>query len=288
MSNVAAKPCLWERKTHLKNAWGTTLAYDIRGETLPPSALEEAVETADAFADNVNRLFSPYLPHSVVNLHARNLIPDAGLPADFREVVTKSEELKRITQGCYDPWGLPSGVNFTGFVKGWAAERIARIFVERGFANVCVNAAGDVWCAGYENPGGEPWTVGLQHPTLPGEVFTTVTVTNQAVCTSGTYINPTHLINPATQQPVSEFSSVTVVGGDGGYCDGLASAVAVAGVNAREWFPHLPQGEWSAILVRGGEVIRWESHNGQGNPTGATVRPTSPSATFPYPFKGKP
>ena len=60
------------------------------------------------------------------------------------------------SDGWFDPWRMPGGVDPTGLVKGWAAERAMDEFRAAGAAGALVNAGGDIAVIGEPAPG-EPW-----------------------------------------------------------------------------------------------------------------------------------
>ena len=90
--------------------------------------------------------------------------------------------------------------------------------------------------------GDRRWGVGIQDPRYPDDrtrLFTAVHVRDQAVVTSGHYARGytvegrrfSHIIDPRTGWPVNErLASVTVVAPDAATADGLATAIAVLGV----------------------------------------------------------
>jgi len=92
-------------------------------------------------------------------------------------------------------------------------------------------------------PGGDRrWGVGVQDPRYPDDrtrLFTAVHVRDQAVVTSGHYARGytvegrrfSHIVDPRTGRPVdTRLASVTVVAPDAATADGLATALAVLGV----------------------------------------------------------
>ena len=261
--SVSLTPVLWERKVHEEPAWGTVITIDVRGDVIDTSEWGKAVAETSKFFDDVNRWFSPYLAYSTVSLWQKGVISASVLPSEFREVSDRCKEIKKFTGGAFDPWAVPGGANFTGYVKGWAAQKAAYIFLSHGFSNVCVNAAGDLWCEGFENPG-DPWSIGIQHPRDPSSVMATVKASGKAVCTSGTYIKGDHIVNPATSKPVSDVISCTVVGAEGGLADALASAGSVLGLRSAEVFASLEGWEFIVVTARD-EVFRWVNEGGSSS-----------------------
>ena len=62
------------------------------------------------------------------------------------------------------------------------------------------------------------------------DIFKIITVQNKAVCTSGVYERPGHILNPRTGKPISNsLQSATVIAPDTITADALATAVMVMG-----------------------------------------------------------
>jgi thiamine biosynthesis lipoprotein ApbE len=90
--------------------------------------------------------------------------------------------------------------------------------------------------------GDRRWGVGVQDPRYPEDrtrLFTAVHVRDQAVVTSGHYARGytvegrrfSHIVDPRTGRPVdTRLASVTVVAPDAAMADGLATGIAVLGV----------------------------------------------------------
>ena len=150
-----------------------------------------------------------------------------------------------------------------GIAKGYIAGRMASRMRRAGAIAGLVAVAGDVYAFG-ERPenlvrkGGDPsagsgsprvgsrgdrrWGVAVQDPRYPDDrtrLFTAVHVRDQAVDTSGHYYRGytvegrrfSHIVDPRTGWPVNErLASVTVVAPDAAMADGLATAIAVLGV----------------------------------------------------------
>ena len=247
----------WQRRTHCEQVWGTVVTFDVRDRHIDEEALHNATSEAVGFLHHVDDMFSTYKPTSIISLVRAGVLTQAETRSpDYTEVSTACRGIKQLTGGTFDPWAVPGGVDFSGFVKGWAAQAVAAIFERHGFANTSINAAGDVWCAGFQAPD-HRWAVGIQHLFDNNSIMKTVHASDQAVCTSGTYRKGFHIIDPHTQRPpTSSIASATVMGPDGGTADALASALVVDGVDGRNWFAGLP--EWSAIIVTDThKVLTW-------------------------------
>jgi thiamine biosynthesis lipoprotein len=109
-------------------------------------------------------------------------------------------------------------LDFGGFGKEYAADKVAEILLQHGVQSGYVNLAGDMRFLGPQ-PNGEPWSIGIQHPRLESELIATIPISSGALATSGDYeryVNIDgqrycHILDPRTAMPVHFWRSVTVV-----------------------------------------------------------------------------
>ncbi len=122
---------------------------------------------------------------------------------------------------------MPGGVDPTGYVKGWAAQRALAALAMPGVTGAIVNAAGDI--AAFGRPGtGRPFRVAIVDPS-DRRRLTVSSSSAAAIATSGTYERGEHLSDPRTGQRTARAASASVTGPDLGLADALATALAVAG-----------------------------------------------------------
>jgi len=137
-----------------------------------------------------------------------------GTPADAAELESRPELL-----------------HFGAWAKGYAVDRAVAVLRERRQSAALVNAGGEV--RGY----GRRWTVGIQHPRLPGALMARLRPGERAVATSGDYqqffeqdgVRYHHLLDPHDGQPARRCQSVTVLAESCARADALATAVFVLG-----------------------------------------------------------
>src|SRR5690606_381147 len=80
-------------------------------------------------------------------------------------------------------------VDLSAVAKGYGVDWIAAFLYEQGYRNHMVDIGGEVRVNGV-SPRGGSWRIAIERPGLLHEgVFTTVTLDNQAVATSGDYRN---------------------------------------------------------------------------------------------------
>jgi thiamine biosynthesis lipoprotein len=161
-----------------------------------------------------------------------------------------------MSAGWFDPWALPGGVDPTGLVKGWAAQRALEALAGQEVSGALVNAAGDI--AGFGGVGdGTPFRIGIVDPSSPHRLACVVELAG-AVATSGSYERGEHLFDPHTGQPEARLASATVSGPDLGLADALATALAVAGHDGLPMVAALEGYEALAIGFNGAR--RWTEH----------------------------
>lgn len=241
----------WQRITHAEEVWGTVVTFEIRDPQLRDDVPQLFADGA-AFLHEVDRWFSTYRTDSHITALRNGLLTREHMPAIVQAVLTNCEIVRDLTGGVFDPWSLADGVDPSGYVKGWAADVVADLFVSRGYPNVNINAAGDITCRGFQAPG-EAWVIGIRHPDHAFEIIQTVSVLNQACATSGEYERGPHILDPRTGERHVALRSATVVGPDGGMADALATALLIRGRDGVEWFKSMP--EWSGLLVEGERAL---------------------------------
>jgi thiamine biosynthesis lipoprotein len=193
---------------------------------------EAAVPLAKARAilQRADSLFSTWKNNSPMSRLRRGEISVADAPPEMVEVLERCAEAREISGGWFDPWAMPGGVDPTGYVKGWAAQRAIGAFAAMAIDGALVNAAGDI--ASFGGPAGERnFRVGIADPLAPHQLACVVDLAG-ALATSGAYERGAHLINPHTGLPSALMASASVSGPDLGLADALATAVAVGGVDA--------------------------------------------------------
>lgn len=120
----------------------------------------------------------------------------------------------------------PLVLDLGAVAKGLAVDTAAREI--RTFENFSIDAGGDLYLGG-RNAEGEPWRVGIRHPRRDNELIATLSVSNQAVCTSGDYERGRHILDPRTGAPADSVASATVVASGAMLADALATAVFILG-----------------------------------------------------------
>jgi thiamine biosynthesis lipoprotein len=141
-------------------------------------------------------------------------------------------------------------ITLDGVGKGYIVDRGVALLAQRGFANVFVEAGGDLVAAG-DKGSGAPWRVGIRGPRQGLALQARFDTRNRAVATSGDYMQPFtpdyaqhHILDPRTGYSAPELASSTVVAADAATADALATLTMVLGpTRGRELLEALPDCE---------------------------------------------
>ncbi|TBL76454.1 FAD:protein FMN transferase [Paenibacillus thalictri] len=128
------------------------------------------------------------------------------------------------------PLTIDLGAVAKGFAVDLASHELKRY---EGFV---VNAGGDLYAGGADE-NGDSWKIGIQHPIYEDGLIQTVGLSNEAVCTSGSYERRNaakagmhHMIAPITKQSPNEWISCSVIAPYAMMADAFATAVFLLGL----------------------------------------------------------
>ncbi len=96
-------------------------------------------------------------------------------------------------------------LDFGGFVKEYAADRVAELCRERGLESGLIDLGGDLAVVG-PNPDGSPWLVGIRDPRNPAQALARIALDRGGLASSGDYerfmivdgVRYSHLLDPRT------------------------------------------------------------------------------------------
>ncbi len=125
--------------------------------------------------------------------------------------------------------------------KGYASEKLYRIFDEYGVESAIVSLGGNILAKGRKTDG-ELWHVAVKDPADPDSSYAGIAaVEDRFLVTSGGYERYfedadgrryIHIMDPVTGHPVeNDLASVTIVSGNGTEADALSTALFVKGLN---------------------------------------------------------
>jgi len=211
-----------------------TTGFDVPVSQLLFAALSYALAVARASGG----AFDPTVGRQMVRRgFATNfrLGADPGLSADV-VAGTSFEDVVLLPESRSVHLLKPLTLDLGAVAKGLAIDLAAFELAEVG--SFAVFAGGDLRVRGH-NSEGEPWSIGLRHAQLAGEIDGTIRTTDAAVCASGADERRApadqqghHIIDPATGQSPEAVAAVTVVAPTALVADALATAAFVLGPGA--------------------------------------------------------
>ena len=207
---------------------GTVVTIDVYAVAPASSSrISSMLEEACLSLREADDVFSTWKVDSPMSRLRRGEITVSMAPPELDDVLGSCSAARELSGGWFDPWALPGGVDPTGYVKGWAAQRALAGLEDPSVTGAIVNAAGDIASFGGVVPS-ERFRFGIVNPFATGEVLCVVDGAT-SLATSGAYERGLHLIDPHTGSDEAKVASASVTGPDLGLADALATAVAVAG-----------------------------------------------------------
>ena len=128
-------------------------------------------------------------------------------------------------------------LDLNALVEGWAIERVLDLLELKGCDSALFELGGEYGAIGFK-PDGELWQVGIEDPQALSKIYATLSLHDEALCTSGVYRQVRqyagkqygHIIDPRTGYPVDhDCLSVSVLHTDAMIADGWATALMVLG-----------------------------------------------------------
>jgi thiamine biosynthesis lipoprotein len=218
------------------------------------AAAAGALERARATLIRADEVFSTWKPDSPVSRLRRGEIGLDEAPPEVADVLELCARARDASDGWFDPWMMPGGLDPTGLVKGWATERALDEFKEAGVPAAMINAGGDIAVYGQPETG-QPWRIGIRHPLAADRLLLMVELEGPgAVATSGAYERGEHLFDPHTGAPVNGLLAATVIGHDLAFADALATALFVSDGELLDHISRLAG--YHGFIVDGRGVIR--------------------------------
>ena len=242
---------------HLEEVMGTIVTIDVwTADGRADADVSRQLTTARTLLQNADAVFSTWKPDSPVSRLRRGEITIAQAPAEVREVLQLCATARDLSGGWFDPWAMPGGVDPTGYVKGWAAQRALDEFRASSIRGAIVNAAGDIASIGGLGHG-QPFRIGISDPFSPRHLAEVACLTG-AISTSGTYERGNHLIDPHSGRPMARAASASVTGPDLGLADALATALAIAGSPGLDLIDALEG--YEALIIALDGARHWTEH----------------------------
>ena len=208
---------------HVEEAMGTTFSLRLEPGEVAPDSAAVAITDACRLLHEADAVFSTWNDESAISRLRRGALAVGDAPAEVAEVLDLCHRAGTLTDGLFDAWASPDGVDPTGIVKGWAIQRAAERLRDAGFAHVQVNGGGDIQLFGGAQ------RIGVRSPDRV-DLLACVVEVDGAIATSGLYERGGHLLDPRTGTTAAGPLSATVVGPELWLADALATALFVEGL----------------------------------------------------------
>ncbi|MFV0373740.1 FAD:protein FMN transferase [Microbacterium sp.] len=238
---------------------GTVASVQIVGAATAPQQVAEAVEACTADLADLERIFSPFRPDSDISRLRRGACDLADADPLVAEVSEECVRWRERTRGAFRAdwrgWFDP-----TGYVKGWAVERVARrhlqpLCTQRRVIAAGINVGGDLQV--FTAPGESwRWRIGIADPRRAGHLAATLEIVDGAVATSGTAERGDHIVDPRTGESATSVCSASVVADSLTAADVWATAACVYGMDDLSWISHA-RTRSGIMMGAAGEVRRW-------------------------------
>lgn len=197
-------------------------------EVVDPQATAKIFEEVFNYFTYIDNTFSPFKKDSELTKINQGRLQKNDWSQDMKTVFKLCEQTRVETLGFFN---IEKNREFDplGLVKGWAINNAANILKIKGFKNYYVEAGGDIQVAGI-NKENNLWRIGIQNPFNLKQNIKIVTLNNQGIATSGTYLRGQHIRNPfASKKEISDIVSLTVIGPNIYEADRFATAAFAMG-----------------------------------------------------------
>ncbi|MEI2716141.1 MAG: FAD:protein FMN transferase [Candidatus Nanopelagicales bacterium] len=205
-----------------------------------PAGLRTVAPDVEHILRAADDRFSPFRADSELVRMQRD--PGRHDPSDdMREVLAGCRVLTDVTDGDFQAVDPRGRVDTTGYVKGWAMQRVADTLNDAGWHDWLLVVGGDVMSAGTN--AGRPWRVAIRHPALAAGVADVLELPDGgAVATSADYERGNHVWGNKLGDVSSRTraGSVTVVGPRIDVADALATALWANGRPRPSWLERVP------------------------------------------------
>lgn len=225
-----------------------------------------------SLSGNLHRSTGGYFDPSVGALvdlwgfHSTPALPDSHSIDSVRNL-TGWEKLEITADSIILPRG--ASVDFGAVAKGYTADRVYELAMDRGASAALVEIGGEVRFGSIPSYD-RVWKIAIRHPRDDG-FWDTLELTEGAVATSGDYENCffengqwyNHILDPFTGWPARRVISVTVIAERCDIADALATAIAVGG---RDVTGEIPDSLFKYVLVLSGDSSGVTSEWSMGTP----------------------
>ena len=235
------------RFTFAAKAMGTAVSAHI-DDVVPQEIADDAWESVGVFLRDIEDRFSTFLPTSEISRINKGELHVLDASPDVVEVLDACTWLEHLSDGVFNARRPDGSIDPAGFVKGWAAERAARLLAEAGLKNYYLRIGGDIQTHGVQATG-EKWRVGIVDPHHATRIHSYVDIPeNWAIATSGVAERGQHIWGKDSQPTNSQFSSMTVIGPHLMWADAFATIAYALGDAGIDWVEKFP--DYTAFTLK--------------------------------------
>lgn len=154
-------------------------------------------------------------------------------------------------------------IDLGAIAKGYIADRLAEMLVERGVDSAIIDLGGNILCLGSKPDGGE-YKVGIQYPYKGSDqIITTASLRDMSVVTSGVYQRYFeengktyhHILDPDTGYPLdSGLVSVSIISSRSVDCDALSTTAFALGLEEGMALINSLEGVWAVFITEDMEI----------------------------------
>jgi thiamine biosynthesis lipoprotein len=154
-------------------------------------------------------------------------------------------------------------IDLGGIAKGYASDRVAALFGERGIEDALIVLGGNIYALG-KNEKGDDWQIGVRDPDREAGYIGVISARDESVVTSGAYERYSllngkkygHIFDAKTGYPVeSGLKSVTIISKDSALADAYSTALFVMGEDRALAFQREHSDEFDAVLITAGDRV---------------------------------
>ncbi len=235
------------RFTFAAKAMGTAVSAHI-DDVVPQEIADDAWESVGVFLRDIEDRFSTFLPTSEISRINKGELHVLDASPDVVEVLDACTWLEHLSDGVFNARRPDGSIDPAGFVKGWAAERAARLLAEAGLKNYYLRIGGDIQAHGRQATG-DKWRVGIVDPHDATLIHSYVDIPeNWAIATSGVAERGQHIWGKDSQPTNYQFSSMTVIGPHLMWADAFATIAYALGDAGIDWVEKFP--DYTAFTLK--------------------------------------
>ena len=218
---------------------GTVVSVHL-DDSISHESAEDAWRSVCSFLRDIENRFSTFLPTSEISRINSGELHVLDASSDVVEVLDACTWLEHLSNGVFNARRPDGLLDPAGFVKGWAAERAARLLLEAGLKNYYLRIGGDIQTHGLQSTG-KKWRVGIVDPHDSSRIRSYVDIPEDwAVATSGTAERGQHIWGKDSLAVDAQFSSMTVIGPHLMWADAFATIGFALGDAGIEWVEKFP------------------------------------------------